>query len=753
MSRRIAVWLFAPLVVLPLVFIPLRAQTPVDSAHADSVRADSVERERQRVLRAALEHEDSVRTDSLRHYLLERVVVKATRLSGVDERASVEVEQVNLEQAVPIPIPTAAPTALEQLPGISTFNDQGSPLQPEIEVRGFTLSPVVGSPQGVGVFLNGVRVNEPDAQEVNFDLLPMAAVDGTSLVRGSNVLFGRNSLGGTLLLSTRRGGDKPEAEVELGGGSFGQQTYSFTGGGKADGFDGFVAGAYSDEVGWRDATAARTRNVFATIGRQFGASHDSGDIALDLLYGNDKILQAGSLPESYLADFPQLNYTPGDFFAPEAYAVILRGNDLVAGGVLRGTAFYRRNNSEQYNNNVPPVNPTTDGFVDNRSGGATLEWTRALVIGLPVGFTIGTEFEQDGVTYHLYEIDADSGDSLTTLAEVSPQLNLGAYAQAIVSVNRRLDVTLGVRGDYVRIPYVDQLVDSNSATSTYSRLSPELGASYRVSEGFKVYVAYRGGFRAPAALELACASPAAPCSLPSALGADPALLPVTTQDHEAGIDARLSRLTIDADAFWTDVTNDIEFASPTLTQVYYINMPKTRRAGFEVSTELALAKGLRLMASYSYVAATYQSSVQIATADTAPKPTQPGDIFPNSPLHRGRLGLGLSRQLGRVLFNGELDARFYSGQYLQGDESNQRAQIPGYTETGLRGRLGLGKYGLEFEIDNLLNDHYSTYGILSQNLLVPPGAPASIESPDGEVVPFLTPAPPRRFTLTFSARL
>ena len=66
-----------------------------------------------------------------------------------------------------------------------------------------------------------------------------------------------------------------------------------------------------------------------------------------------------------------------------------------------------------------------------------------------------------------------------------------------------------------------------------------------------------------------------------------------------------------------------------------------RRLGVELSASWAWRSGVRVTASYSYLSSTYQSSLQIATADTAPQPTEPGDLFPSSPLHRGRVWIGL----------------------------------------------------------------------------------------------------------------
>src|SRR5581483_9607696 len=65
--------------------------------------------------------------------------------------------------------------ALEQLPGVTTADELGAPGQMDVTLRGFQVSPTIGLPQGVTVYLDGVRVNEPDAHEVNFDLLPLGA--------------------------------------------------------------------------------------------------------------------------------------------------------------------------------------------------------------------------------------------------------------------------------------------------------------------------------------------------------------------------------------------------------------------------------------------------------------------------------------------------------------------------------------------------------------------------------------------------
>ncbi|MGH7535871.1 MAG: TonB-dependent receptor plug domain-containing protein, partial [Gemmatimonadales bacterium] len=110
--------------------------------------------------------------------------------------------------------------ALATQPGISLYDDLGSAYKLNLSTRGFNVGPVVGLPPGVSVFLDGVRQNEPDAAEVNFDLLPMEHVQRVELLSGSGSLLGPNSLGGAVNLVTRRGSGPFEAEIEASGGSF-----------------------------------------------------------------------------------------------------------------------------------------------------------------------------------------------------------------------------------------------------------------------------------------------------------------------------------------------------------------------------------------------------------------------------------------------------------------------------------------------------------------------------------------------------
>jgi len=105
--------------------------------------------------------------------------------------------------------------------GSVTINEaQSNPLQPDVQYRGFTLSPLLGLPQGLAVYQNGVRINEPFGDTMNWDLLPESSIGSINLIGGANPVFGLNTLGGALSVTTKNGFTHPGHSIETYGGSF-----------------------------------------------------------------------------------------------------------------------------------------------------------------------------------------------------------------------------------------------------------------------------------------------------------------------------------------------------------------------------------------------------------------------------------------------------------------------------------------------------------------------------------------------------
>jgi len=63
--------------------------------------------------------------------------------------------------------------ALNRTLGSVYINDiQNNPLQPDLNYRGFTASPLLGTPQGLSIYMDGVRLNQPFGEAVSWDLIP-----------------------------------------------------------------------------------------------------------------------------------------------------------------------------------------------------------------------------------------------------------------------------------------------------------------------------------------------------------------------------------------------------------------------------------------------------------------------------------------------------------------------------------------------------------------------------------------------------
>ena len=126
--------------------------------------------------------------------------------------------------------------ALQQyVPGIVINDTTGNPFTPGIEFRGFVASPVNGTPQGLAVYQNGMRINEAFGDTVHWDLIPTAAIRSVTVVT-NNPAFGLNALGGAVNVQMKNGFNYQGAEINTMGGSFGRLQSSAQWGKQVDNF-------------------------------------------------------------------------------------------------------------------------------------------------------------------------------------------------------------------------------------------------------------------------------------------------------------------------------------------------------------------------------------------------------------------------------------------------------------------------------------------------------------------------------------
>ncbi|MEO8938576.1 MAG: TonB-dependent receptor [Burkholderiaceae bacterium] len=216
---------------------------------------------------------------------------------------------------------------------------QNNPFQPDINYRGFTASPLLGTPQGLSVFVDGVRVNQPFGDVVSWDLIPRAAIANLTLMPGSNPVFGLNTLGGALSVTTKDGWTAPGSSIELRGGSYGRFSAEFeTGGSAANGLSWYLTGSRFHDQGWRDASPTDVAQLFGKLGWR---SADS-QLALSIATADNDLTGNGLQEQGMLSRNPASVYTLPDNTRNKSWMLNLVGshrfNDMLS---VSGNTYYR----------------------------------------------------------------------------------------------------------------------------------------------------------------------------------------------------------------------------------------------------------------------------------------------------------------------------------------------------------------------------------------------------------------------------
>ena len=611
--------------------------------------------------------------------------------------------------------------ALATQPGISLYDDLGSAYKLNLSTRGFNVGPVVGLPPGVSIFLDGVRQNEPDAAEVNFDLLPMEHVRRVELLSGSGSLLGANSLGGAINLITRRGTGPLEGELELSGGSYGAASAEGSVSGVTAGkTDYYLAGGYEREDGWREATGAHNYNLFTNVGHR----GEHRGISVQAFGAKSRAETAGSLPESIFDASPGTNFTTGDFEDIDLLQGSVSGYAPVGKGLGTFTTYVRRSHAERFNVNQAP-DDNVRSLTTNGTAGANLDWRWTVPLGGgEFSLRTGADASANRVHIQLFtESPVDAADRTLTTDVRSPSWDVAGYTLGDYHVGR---VTLsgGFRYDYIRIPFEDQLDPAADTSNSFRRLSPRGGVSVELGTGASAYGSIGRSFRAPAVLELACADETAACPLPFALGDDPPLDPVISTTYETGVQLVRGPAILTASVYRTDVRDDISFiqSADAVFEGFFDNIGDTRREGVELGVQVLPSEAVSLYANYAFTRATYRDPAEIfslrAEDDFAgsplagPNAVEVGDQLPLVPGHQVKAG-GLVQLPAGVALG--LDLRYTGHQWLRGDEANETEPLGGYFSASVRAGLTRGDWELSAVVTNVFDSHAAVFGTFNEN--------------------------------------
>jgi outer membrane receptor protein involved in Fe transport len=616
---------------------------------------------------------------------------------------------------------------------------QGNPFQPDFSYRGFSASPLLGLPQGLGVFQDGVRINEPFGDVVNWDLLPLSAIGSIQVIPGTTPMFGPNALGGTIAVYTKSGASYPGGSLEAHAGSWARRALAVEQGGSHGDWDYFATGHWLRDRGWAQHNPSRIEQLFAKVGHQTERS----DFDVSLTAAHNTLEGNQALPLSFLDDIRQ-PYTYPDRNENRAVLLAAKGSAFLGDRLLAGaTAYVRRYRSDGFSSNVNDDPDVFDGSeatndaarIDQKSWGlgGQLTWAGKLG-GRDNQLLAGASIDAGDARYTRLTQPAAftssratraTGEFVQAVDAGTATRHYGAFVSDTLALTQPWSVTLSARREVARLGIDDRsgAAPALCGRHRFSRLNPSAGTTYAFSPSLTAYAGYSEGMRAPTAMELTCADAAAPCKLPNAFLSDPPLQAIVAKTIEVGVRGRwATEGQWSASLYRTTLDDDIQFVSAgagALSAGFFRNVGSTRRGGVELAASDRRG-AWEWAARYSWIRATFddafvEHSPNNSSADAAGDiAVAPGNRIPGIPAHALKLSLDYT---GRGWSAGAA-VRAASRVYARGDENNRDIQgaIPGYgvldLHAGWRVAHGFEIFGV---VDNVLDKRYAGQGLLGLN--------------------------------------
>ncbi len=648
-------------------------------------------------------------------------------------------------------------------PGVSIVDVTGNPFQPEVDYRGFSASPVVGTPQGLAVYQNGVRINEAWGDGVNWDLIPSVAIDRATIL-GANPAFGLNALGGAVVLDMKNGFTWQGFEIDAraGGRARGQGSIQF--GVKSGDWAGYFALEGIRDKGARYFSGSSVRRFYGDIGYRGDRAEIHGTIGL----AANNFGASGPAPVEMVDNNKAAVFTTPQTTQNQLAQFALNGSfDVSPTWKIKANVYYRYFDQKHVDGNTTDFNscggatlcddggnPTSIpdflpgaqyGAIDrtwtrSRSLGASVQATNTdrilgygnrLTFGLSVdrGWTdfradeeigvIQTDFRVTGLGWSVVE----PGSGIESVHIKARNTYYGVFVQDAFDVTDRLTVTVGGRYNLAKIALFDQITTALNGGGTYGRFNPTAGATFKISPNFSLFANYAEANRAPTPLELGCADPNRPCMIDNFLVADPPLKQVVSRTLEFGARGSFTLPELLPGAFdWsagvyrTINTDDILNVPSAITgRGYFVNAGHTLRQGVETSLSY---KDERLSAyvNYTYTDATFRDAITLGSPanplavalGVSSILVSPGSHLPSTPPHRIKAGADYALTPQWKIGG---DVTYTAGSYLRGDEINQFPKLSPYAIVNLRTSYQVTKqfqiYGL---LENALNARPKTFG-------------------------------------------
>jgi outer membrane receptor protein involved in Fe transport len=700
------------------------------------------------------------------------IVVSSTPLLWSDWDRDLVPEAIQILDAADLNrtgIPSLTGALLDHVPSAAINDTEGNVFQPDLLFRGFTASPVAGTPQGLAVYVNGARFNDAFGDTVNWDLISPAAIESVEL-EASNPVFGLNALGGSVSIRLKNGFTTQTENFTVYGGSYGRESAIFEFGKQAGPFAIYIAADATHDDGFRQTSSSDLYRLYADFGWRGAAA----ELHLGVTGAHDMLGNPGATPIQALAANLSDIFTAPNVVDNSYFALNLDGvrhfSDTTS---VQGVAYVQQLNQVIPNGTTAEVGPCGDGtgllcnddgtvvtsfrghpvgdFLDGATySGLSVQQLDSKAYGISIQATdesrlidaanrlvAGLSFDgSDSVFAGVAEI---GGFNATTREFVGPGVVqdqpsegvnpvrvrsgthfYGVFLTDVVTLAPGVELNLAGRFNDALVDLEDELGGPVHGDHGFARFNPSAGLTFRLARSLQLYGSYTETNRAPTPEELSCASAAAPCSLLNFFVGDPDLKQVVAHTYEVGVRGKWAgedRATIgwNLDAYHALNTNDIVYENTVYNPnlAYYTNAGRTLRQGIEATLRYDQAR-LHLSLGYAFTDATYRTALLLGSPSNpaananGEEPVLPGDRIPGIPRHRANLTLDYT-MTEHWSVGGSLAVQ--SNAYRFGDEANLTAPVAGYAVVDLNAAFHAGKHFTVFAVvNNVLDRRYNTYG-------------------------------------------
>lgn len=533
-----------------------------------------------------------------------------------------------LSRDVPIAITSVGADMLQQAnvrqltdlskltPGVK-FNGSAAFIQPSI--RGVSTS-LVGSGVGsnVGIYVDGFYSTTSTGS--NFQLLNVRSIEVLKGPQGT--LFGRNTTGGAIQVTTAAPQQEPSAVAEVSYGRFDAQRYqAYATAGLAEGIAIDAEGLYSRGDGYvrNIATGGRKDGAYENWSARFGVKLDPSDtVSILLRYQHSDVkdptaLQANAfvengvpltigniIPGTVIATRPgQVAGTQDQYFRLKTDTVQLTVKADLGFADLSSYSQYRKDRSESLSDLDYSGAPVFFLSVPQRSKLFTQELILASHPGSPLQWTAGAFFLDEKNSFPASE--ATLGGPYLLIARTGLHArSIALFGDATYAVSDKLFVTAGVRYSNERAydafrdsgPLSGGLGLTQYPTLDRNYVTPRVVVRYKPDDSSSIYASITQGMKA------------AIIDTNDSIGLDPIKKEKLTA-YEIGYKYGSRRFSVDLAAYYYDYKN-LQVSIPVATALLVRNAANSRIYGAEAQMRYDAGGGFELSAGASYTNAKYR---------------------------------------------------------------------------------------------------------------------------------------------------